>query len=245
MRLLDLATCRWTRRLALLVLLTGVVLAVSGLLGATAHAGVTSRSAWRWPVQPAVVLRGFSADQQPYGPGHDGVDLVASPGDAVHSAADGVVTFVGMVAGRPLVVVQHAGDLRTTYEPVRPGVVRGESVRAGQTVGYLADRPWHCGWRACLHWGVRLGQTYIDPLTLLDRGPPRLLPLWSNLPSSSTWVGRLPSWPTPPPATARPAGTGSSNTGPSNTPVVPLALAGAVAVGGGFGIVGRSVRVRR
>jgi hypothetical protein len=35
----------------------------------------------------------------------------------------------------------------------------------------------HCAPRTCLHWGVRLGSRYVDPLTLLGRGPPVLLPL--------------------------------------------------------------------
>jgi hypothetical protein len=180
MRCPDPWFVRWPRRLALLLLLVGIVLAVSGLLSGAAHAEPALSPAWRWPVDPAVVLRGFSADQQPYGPGHDGVDLVASPGDPVVSAGAGTVSFVGVVAGRPVVVVQHDGNLRTTYEPVRPGVTRGEPVSTGELLGHLAGQPWHCGWRPCLHWGLRLGSTYLDPLTLLDRGPPRLLPLWSG-----------------------------------------------------------------
>jgi hypothetical protein len=229
----------WPRRLALLLLLIGVVLALDGLLGGTARAatGATTSPRWQWPVEPAVVLRGFSADQQPYGPGHDGVDLVAAAGDAVGSAGDGVVSFVGVVAGRPLVVVQHAGNLRTTYEPVRPSVVRGESVGAGQTIGHLADRPWHCGWRPCLHWGLRLDTTYLDPLTLLDRGPPRLLPLWSNRAQSTSWDGQTEPLPVPTPAASR-----SSSTRRRSSPVPVTVVAAAVVASSGAGLAYRRRR---
>jgi hypothetical protein len=238
MRCPDPWSVRWPRRLAVLLLLIGIVWAVSGLLGGAARAETAPRPAWQWPVDPAVVLRGFSADAQPYGAGHDGVDLVASPGQSVASAGAGVVAYVGAVAGHPVVVVQHAGDLRTTYEPVRPDVRRGEAVSAGQPLGHLAGQPWHCGWRPCLHWGLRLGSTYLDPLTVLDRGPPRLLPLWSG--QSSALVG--------PGAPAAAAGRLVAGGGPANEPapasaspvsalLVVVGMAIGAATGGGAGLL--------
>jgi hypothetical protein len=41
----------------------------------------------------------------------------------------------------------------------------------------------HCLPRACLHWGLVRGETYLDPLTLVGRGPVRLVP-WAGLPVS-------------------------------------------------------------
>ena len=53
------------------------------------------------------------------------MDLGGAPGRPVLAAGDGVVVFAGMVAGRPVVSIDHADGLRTTYEPVAPAVGGG------------------------------------------------------------------------------------------------------------------------
>jgi murein DD-endopeptidase MepM/ murein hydrolase activator NlpD len=82
-----------------------------------------------------------------------------------------------MVAGRPVVSIDHAGGLRTTYEPVDPSVGAGLRVGRGSPIGTLMPGHGGCPVEACLHWGLRRGETYLDPMSLL--GPPRvrLLPL--------------------------------------------------------------------
>ncbi|MEV4139960.1 M23 family metallopeptidase [Dactylosporangium sp. NPDC049742] len=133
--------------------------------------------AFRWPLGPPVaVVRRFEPPPGPYGAGHRGVDLRGAPDAVVRSAGPGVVAFAGMVAGRPVVSVSHPGGLRTTYEPVDPSVKAGTAVSAGTPLGTL--RPGHAGCpaTACLHWGLRSGEVYLDPLTLLRRGRVRLLP---------------------------------------------------------------------
>lgn len=136
------------------------------------------RSAWQAPVPvgPGPV-RPFQAPAHVYGPGHHGADLGAAPGGVVVAAGAGTVTFAGPVAGRPVVVVAHDGGLRTTYEPVVPGVAVGETVLAGDPLGRLAAQGSHCAPGTCLHWGLRRGGVYLDPMLLLRRGPARLLPL--------------------------------------------------------------------
>lgn len=140
-----------------------------------------------WPLagRPAV-LRGWDPPVGPYGPGHRGVDLGAGPGARVLAAAGGRVSFAGRVAGRGVVSVEVAGSgsppLRTTYEPVRALVEEGARVRAGQPVGVLEKGPFHCA-EGCLHWGLRRGDAYLDPLSLLPpallhTGPSRLLPVF-------------------------------------------------------------------
>lgn len=109
------------------------------------------RFGWRPPLGgPLRVTRRFQAPARPYGPGHRGVDLAASPGARVLAARAGVVTYAGELAGRGVVAVSH-GTLRTTYEPVEPMVHVGEEVLAGQPIGRL--RPGHrgCPVVACLH----------------------------------------------------------------------------------------------
>jgi len=133
---------------------------------------------WAWPLVPRpAVLRGFD-DVGRYAAGHRGVDLAAVPGQPVLAPAAGTVVFAGPVAGRGVLVLAHADGLRSSVEPVVPGVAVGTTVRAGDVVAALAAGPAHCGATACLHLGVRRGETYLDPLALLlPANPPVLLPL--------------------------------------------------------------------
>lgn len=138
---------------------------------------------WRPPLDgPVRVVRSFDPPARPWLPGHRGVDLAAAVGRPVRAAGAGVVTFARRLAGRGVVVVRHAGGLRTTYLPVRPSVRPGQPVRAGEALGTLEDRPGHCP-AACLHWGLRRGADYLDPLSLIGAGPVRLLPVWPASPA--------------------------------------------------------------
>ena len=159
-----------------------LVALLTGILSAIVLPGPGSDTG-RWPMNPEPeVVAGFEPPPSPYTAGHRGVDLAGRPGQGVHAAASGRVSFAGMVAGRSVVVVAH-GHLRTTYEPVRASVEVGTLVEAGGLLGTLAAFPSHCAPAACLHWGLLDGHTYLDPLTLLGAGPVRLLPLFGEVPS--------------------------------------------------------------
>jgi murein DD-endopeptidase MepM/ murein hydrolase activator NlpD len=159
------------RPLALLAL----VLAV--LVGAPGPAAADSGGPAVWPLQPQPeVVHRFDPPDDPWGAGHRGVDLLGHPGQEVHAALGGTVSFAGTLAGRGVVVVSH-GDTRTTYEPVDPGVAVGEVVATGAVIGRLEGAMSHCFPRTCLHWGLLRGGQYLDPLSLLGVAPVRLLPL--------------------------------------------------------------------
>ncbi|MEU9577104.1 M23 family metallopeptidase [Streptomyces chilikensis] len=154
------------------------------------------RAARVWPtgVRPAV-LRGWEAPASEYGPGHRGVDLAAAVGAEIRSVAAGRVSFAGRVAGRGVVSVELSGTgdppLRTTFQPLDPSVRKGDAVSPGAPLGTLAPGP-HCGDAPCLHWGLRRGRTYLDPLALLPPWllaprPPRLLPVPPDLPLPKAW----------------------------------------------------------
>ena len=135
-------------------------------------------ASWSWPLAgPPPVTRAFDLPAGPFGPGHRGVDLATVPGSVVLAAGDGVVAFAGMVAGRPVVSIDHAGGLRTTYEPVDPSVAAGQAVARGSPVGTVLAGHAGCPAAACLHWGLRRGETYLDPMTLLRPARVRLLPM--------------------------------------------------------------------
>ncbi|WP_340698424.1 M23 family metallopeptidase [Cellulosimicrobium funkei] len=127
------------------------------------------------------VLAPFDPPEHDWLPGHRGVDLAAAPAETVRSPAPGVVSFTGPVAGRDVVVVLHDDGLRTSLEPVTASVGRGERVTSGAVLGTVqaaeSATGSHCA-AACVHWGVRRGERYLDPLALLgDRPPIVLLPL--------------------------------------------------------------------
>ena len=143
---------------------------------------------WPLPGVPAVVRR-FQAPADPYGPGHRGVDLAGENGTSVLAAGAGTVVFAGQVAGRGVVSIDHAGGLRTTYEPVLPGITAGDVVARAQQIGTVQVGHPGCPAPACLHWGARRGELdYLDPLRLLGLGQLRLLP-WEAGSSGSISTG--------------------------------------------------------
>lgn len=133
---------------------------------------------FRWPLagQPTVT-RPFEPPPQPWLAGHRGVDLAGTAGEPVLAAGAGVVAFAGSVAGTPVVSVLHPDGLRTTYEPVVASVHAGQRVAAGDPLGTLAAGHPGCPIAACLHWGLKSGAVYLDPLSLLELAEVRLLPL--------------------------------------------------------------------
>ncbi|MDR1791802.1 MAG: peptidoglycan DD-metalloendopeptidase family protein [Propionibacteriaceae bacterium] len=120
------------------------------------------------------MVRGFDPPDQRWLAGHRGVDILGHPGDEIVAAAAGKVSYAGNVGGKPVVTVTH-GELRTTYEPVRAAVKVGQQVYAGELIGTL-EAGHDCPGGDCLHWGLKRGEEYLDPLSLLDGGQVRLLP---------------------------------------------------------------------
>lgn len=124
---------------------------------------------------PLTVIRWWDPPPTPYAAGHRGVDLAAPVGAELRAVGPGRVHYAGRVAGRGVLSLTLPNGLRTTYEPVRPLVAEGAEVVTGQVVALLTDGP-HCP-RSCLHWGLLHAETYLNPLALLPRPTPRLLPL--------------------------------------------------------------------
>lgn len=137
--------------------------------------------AWGWPlVGKPLVVRAFDPPAQPWLAGHRGVDLAATQGSAVLAPASGVVTFAGVVVDRSVVTVAVNNGLRLSFEPVTTSLKTGDSVARGQVIGQM-EGPTHCDGSvtlSCLHWGVRRGDEYLNPLQfILDLRPSVLLPL--------------------------------------------------------------------
>jgi murein DD-endopeptidase MepM/ murein hydrolase activator NlpD len=169
-----------------LVVLAGVlVFGGVGQVDGFAGVGRADEVRLQWPLRPGMpaVSRVFDPPARDWQSGHRGVDLAGSPGQPVYAAAAGVVVFAGVLAGRPVVSVQHAGGLRTSYEPVQAAVRAGQQVDVSSALGRLVGGHAGCPAAACLHWGAMWGPAqraqYVDPLGLLAAMPVRLKPLGS------------------------------------------------------------------
>jgi Peptidase family M23 len=166
----------------LLTLLPALLLPMIGPPRA-AHAA----SSWQWPLPaPHQVVHGFDPPAHDWLAGHRGVDLAAVVGQPVLAAGAGTVSFAGRVGGIGVVAIRHSGGLETTYEPVRASVHVGARVLTGTRLGVVVPHGSHCAPQVCLHWGLRRGSDYLDPLVLVGAARVRLLPMLAG--ASGSWV---------------------------------------------------------
>lgn len=164
-----------------------VVVLVSTFSAGTATAGDGS---WAWPANVDGPTRAFDAPDSAYAAGHRGVDLPTPVGAPVTAVASGVVSYVGTVAGTPVITIDHGAE-RSTFQPVSAAIKVGQRVDVGDVIGRLALGPFHCA-APCLHLG-RIRQSddaYLDPfdrlptasrIRLVDPdGPPPVPPAGST-----------------------------------------------------------------
>ena len=173
---------------AVAAVLCGVGLALLPIGPPAAASSMTQSLAPPLP-PPLVVLRSFAPPANRWDAGNRGVDLAAAVGEPVFAGAAGRVLYAGLLAGRGVISLDVGslddgsveGAAHLTYEPVIPSVSVGSAVAAGALIGYVAAEIDACGPPgSCLHWGVRTGATYLDPLSLLRAPRVRLLPIWSG-----------------------------------------------------------------
>lgn len=133
---------------------------------AAASRGTSMGVGYRPPVR-APITDLFRPPADRYGAGNRGIDYDTDPGTGVGASAAGEVVFAGAVGLHRHVVVLHPDGLRTSYSFLASVQVRrGDRVESGAVVGTSGD---------LLHFGVRSGDNYLDPLSLLDR-PAFLVP---------------------------------------------------------------------
>ena len=162
---------------ALLALLLLVFLPVGSAGAGLAMGPGMAAGGWSWPLSPRpAVMRGFDPPAKPWLSGHRGVDLQAAfDGAPVTSPAAGKVSFVGVVVDRPVITIDHGNGLRSSFEAVRSDLETGDPVAEGAVLGWI--QPGHCGPGPCVHWGVRRGEEYLNPVGFVtDLRPSVLLP---------------------------------------------------------------------
>ncbi|WP_255298422.1 M23 family metallopeptidase [Brevibacillus dissolubilis] len=104
---------------------------------------------------------------------HDGVDLAAPTGTPVYAPLDGVVAFAGTMRGYGNTILLRHGGVLTLYGHLHViGVVKGQAVKKGETIGQVGSTGRSTG--PHLHWGAYRSafgkQNAFDPMSLLNNG---------------------------------------------------------------------------
>lgn len=129
-----------------------------------------------WPlVEPAEILLEFEAPYTDSGVQrtHRGVDLAAMPGAAVLACASGVVTFAGAVPADGggtvcAVTLALADGRRVSVLPLDDLTVsEGEELEAGAILGHASATGDGSTAEPHIHVGLRDGEEYLDPMSLL------------------------------------------------------------------------------
>ncbi len=129
-----------------------------------APAELPPRGAWRWPIDGPVSSR-FGTRE--HGAWHNGLDIAAREGTAVHAALAGEVSFAGTQGnfGR-LVVLDHGRGLTTWYAHLKSfDVRRGQKIGQGEAIAESGSSGNARG--PHLHFEVRRDGKPIDPLVVL------------------------------------------------------------------------------
>jgi murein DD-endopeptidase MepM/ murein hydrolase activator NlpD len=106
-------------------------------------------------------------DDDPFAPGHRGIDIAAPAGSPVHASAGGRVSFAGNVAGNRSVTIEHPDGVRTSYSFLGTiAAKKDQSLEQGQVVGTIGPGHPNQGLPPHVHLSARRGELYFDPLEL-------------------------------------------------------------------------------
>ena len=103
---------------------------------------------------------------------HYGVDVAALPGTPVRASAAGTVSLAhgDLYFSGKTVIVDHGLGVSTLYIHMQElRVATGDRVTQGQIIGTIGSTGRSTG--PHLHWGLNLGQEYLDPATVVGPMP--------------------------------------------------------------------------
>lgn len=151
---------------------------------AIAVAGVVVKNidhlALLWPVEPLEGISAYWHDkayQQRFKMQHNAVDIPVPQGTIVLAAAGGTVTdVVDHGLGFNYITIEHPGGYSTLYGHLTKfSVTKGQTVIAGDVIGYSGGRPGTPGAGFStgphLHFGVFMNGASVDPLQFLPAIP--------------------------------------------------------------------------
>jgi murein DD-endopeptidase MepM/ murein hydrolase activator NlpD len=103
---------------------------------------------------------------------HQGIDIVAPDGTAIHASGDGKVVYCGWNyadGADPawIVIIAHSQSLETWYAHMHPNcpAPAGSSVHQGEVIGHEGNTGHSTG--AHLHWAVRFNGDFVNPRLFL------------------------------------------------------------------------------
>jgi len=143
---------------------------------------------WIAPVNDEI-FKYSNIPEQDWKPGHRGVDYLVSLNQEIIAPESGYISYKGSTGGIPTIVVTHDGasKLRSTFLPVKSDLSLSETVTQGQVIGKIVNDNSHCAesnsestseiavgteneltnglesGNYCLHWGIKLGDSYLRP----------------------------------------------------------------------------------
>jgi murein DD-endopeptidase MepM/ murein hydrolase activator NlpD len=123
-------------------------------------------SVWHWPLV-GPITQGFGESLTQYGV-HQGIDIDGDTGDRVRAARTGTVVVAGHYdeCGGLEVHIDHGDGLTSWYRHLsRIDVAVGARVTAGTIIGAVGDTG--CSLGSHLHFAIRDGSTFVDPLRYL------------------------------------------------------------------------------
>ncbi len=145
-----------------------------------AHGNIPSQynGTLSWPMA-GTVTQDFGCTGVPYEPPlgscahfHQGIDIVAPYGTAIHASGSGRVVYCGWNyadGADPawIVIIAHSQSLETWYAHMVPNcpVAAGSSVSQGAVIGHEGNTGHSTG--AHLHWAVRFNDTFVNPRLFL------------------------------------------------------------------------------
>jgi hypothetical protein len=119
-----------------------------------------------WPIhqepRPTIVQE-FSPPPAPWLAGHRGVDLEAATGTPLFPPADGILHFAGAVGGKDVVSIELDDGMIATFEPATTDFKVGAKITRSRRFATVDGRSDHCS-NLCVHWGMKKGDTYYDPV---------------------------------------------------------------------------------
>jgi murein DD-endopeptidase MepM/ murein hydrolase activator NlpD len=124
-----------------------------------------------WPVKGRITAF-FGERLDPFsgeGAFHTGIDIASHFGDAIHSTADGIVTFVGERPGYgKVIIIGHGFGYTTLYAHLSKfATVSGADVKRGDVIGYEGQSGRATG--PHLHYEVRINNEPVNPWRFLHK----------------------------------------------------------------------------
>jgi murein DD-endopeptidase MepM/ murein hydrolase activator NlpD len=124
---------------------------------------------WRWPMKAGVVSSEYGTRG---GNAHEGIDIAADPREPIYAAASGEVIYAsnGMSGYGNAVILRHDDKTTSLYAHATTlEVRRGSQIPSGAVVATVGSTGRSTG--PHLHFEIRVGETPVDPRSVLPRQP--------------------------------------------------------------------------